>query len=108
MIDTLIQYLNDAVDWFFGILKDFLLAVLDVVKDAFIWALDGVLQAIVAVFSAIPEPAFLAVSMGDILSGVHPMVGYFANGIGLPGAVGLLAAGFVFRMMRKVLTLFQW
>lgn len=108
MIDGLITYLNELVDWFFQLVKDFLLAVLDLVKDAVIWVLDGILQAILAIFTAIPEPGFLSVSLGEILGGVHPMIGYFATGIGLPAAVGMLAAGFGFRMLRKVLTLFQW
>lgn len=108
-MDAIVEAITAFAEWLLGLVTDFVEALLDLIKDAFIWALDGVLSAIVAIFAAIPAPEFLtAYSLGNILSGVHPMIGYYASGLNIGLGMSLLASGFAFRMLRKALTLFQW
>lgn len=108
MIDGIIEAINAFAEWLWGLVKDLVDAVVELLRDLVVWALDGVLGALAAIIAAIPVPSFVQVGLGDILSGVHPMIGYFASGLNIGAGLSLLAAGFAFRMLRKVLTLFQW
>lgn len=109
MIDALIGAINDFADWLFGLVKDAFDAIWDLLGDAAVWVVDEFLIGLAALISAIPTPDFLtAYSLNGILSGVHPMVGYFALGLHIPEGFAILGSAVAFRLVRKALTLFQW
>ena len=70
--------------------------------------LDGVLDALVALVSAIPAPDGLAdKNLGQFIEGI-PYVPYFLDKSGFGECLALIGAGVAFLMVRKVVTLFQW
>lgn len=95
--------------WLFGLFKAVLTALLDVLKDAFVAIAQVVLTAFSDVVSAIPAPSFLSqYSLSSLISQLPSDVLFFAGQLKLGQAFVILAAGFTFRMARKILTLGQW
>lgn len=57
----------------------------------------------------IPVPPFLTnYSMSSILGGTGSIVGFFMSELNIGPSLALIGAGYVFRLLRKFLTLFQW
>lgn len=99
------DWVNDIWDWFvqlFYALKDFL-------TDLPLIALGHFLDAVATLIEAIPVPAFAdGVTLGSILSNLPSGVLYFLSQSGLNEGFAILSGAFVFRMIRKAITLFQW
>lgn len=109
MIDALISAILDFANWLFGLVEDAFSALWDLLGDAAVWVFDEFFTALAALLAAIPVPDFLTVyTLNGILSGVHPMVGYFATGLHIPEGIAILGSAIAFRLVRKALTLFQW
>lgn len=92
-----LEYIKGVWDDFVEFLTDLPLVIL----KAF---LDGV----AAVFSAIPVPDFMTHSITGQLGPLNQYIGYFLVQSGFAQGLALLAAGLVFRLTRKALTLGQW
>ncbi len=108
MIDDVINWFKQAYDnlitWIDVITTD----IVEMVKDVFLLVLDGILSAMGTLIASIPVPDFISNGLNPLFSGLDPAVLYFMSQSGFVPAVGLLGAGFGFRMLRKVFTLFQW
>lgn len=108
-MEAIVQAITDFAKWLFDLVKGFIEACVDFLKDLFIWALDGVLGAIGAIIAAIPVPDFLTqYSLGVLFNQMHPVLAFFGSQLHIAQGLGIVAAGFAFRMTRKVLTFFQW
>lgn len=70
--------------------------------------LKAILDAVAAIFEAIPVPDFLHQSLGDLLGPTMPYIGSFLAQAGISQAFTILGAGLAFRLLRKALTLGQW
>lgn len=78
-------------------------------RDLVINIFSNLLQLVLLIVQAIPVPSFLTnYSMNSILGGTGPIVGFFMSQLNIGPSLGLIAAGYVFRLIRKFLTLFQW
>ena len=102
-------WLDDLAKWF---------------KDAFLWLWHGFLDLIGALFgyifhalgegliyvlTLIPTPDFLTNnSIGAMLGGAGPVIGWLGDAMHLHDAMLMIAAGYAFRLLRKLLTLGQW
>lgn len=108
-MDAVINAISAFAEWLFGIVKDFIAAAVEFLKDVFVWALDGILTALADIITAIPVPDFLTqYSLGVLFGQMHPVIGYFGAELHIAQGLAILAAAFTFRMTRKALTLFQW
>lgn len=95
--------------WFIDLVVRVYTALWDFVSDAVINLLDLVINGLGALVGAIPAPSFLSqYSLGSLINQMPDYVLYFASHFQIGTAMGILAAGFVFRMGRKVVTLGQW
>ncbi len=95
--------------WLLSLIKDAFEALWLFLLDIFVAIADVVLGVIADAFVAIPAPDFLTqYSLQNIMSGIDPGILYFASGLHLGDCFAVLSAGFAFRMIRKVATLFQW
>jgi hypothetical protein len=104
-----VGWLDDFTGWlakiwraiwhaFVDFLVDFVLIVVKIVGTAFSY-----------VISLIPVPDFLTNNtVGGLLGGAGPVIGWLATQMQLSTALGFIAAGYAFRLTRKFFTLGQW
>ena len=85
-----------------------LLQLLDLLKDIVLFCFDGILSAIVSVVGAIPSPSFLSNGLNSVVSQFSPQLAYYLNFSGLSQGLLIIAAGYLFHLLRKFATLFQW
>lgn len=101
--------IEKVTGWFLDLVIKVFTAIWDFFSDIAIAVLDGILSAIAALVSAIPAPSFLtSYSLSTLMGGLPSDVLYFVHALNLPQCFAILAAGFAFRMTRKILTLGQW
>lgn len=100
--------MTEFANWLLGLVKDAIKAAWDFVADAFINILDLLLQGVVSVITAIPVPNFLQSGLSGTMSQISSDVWFFASHFRLGECLAILGAAVVFRLTRKVLTLFQW
>lgn len=87
---------------------DFFIWLIDFVKDIFLWLVDSLLTAIVALIKLIPLPDFITNGLQAVTDGLPPLLLYFLNHSGLTIGFGIIASGYIFKLLRKFATLFQW
>jgi hypothetical protein len=100
--------LAEFTSWLLSLVVRFFSALWDFVTDAFINLLDLLLSALVALFGLIPVPAFMSNGLQSMFSALDPGIIYFANATGVFVGLGMVGAAYVFKLGRKVVTLFQW
>lgn len=107
--------LNDLIDWFAELWQDFIdwcYEIILFIIDAMMWlslqTLERMLEGFRFIFSAIDPPAFIQSGITTLTSTIPPDVGYILGATGVDNALGIIGAGYTFRLTRKVLTLFQW
>lgn len=106
MIDAIVQAITDFADWLFNLVEGAFLALVDWIHDAFVWGFDSVLDAIASGVEAVPVPDWLAAySLGTLFAQLHPMIGYFVLGLGIPECLAVIAAAFTLRKVRKPLSI---
>lgn len=93
-----------TLEFWEGLFDDFM----EYMNDLPIQILKSVLESVLAIVQSITPPEFLEHSLGDSLGPAMGNIGYFLAQVGMPEAMGILAAGLGFRMLRKVLTLGFW
>ena len=95
-------------DWLLGLVKAIFTAIWDFVADAFINIFELLLQGILAVLTAIPVPSFMQSGLSSAMGQISGDVWYFASHFRLAECLAILGAAVLFRLTRKVVTLFQW
>lgn len=79
------------------------------VTDLVIGGVELILNAVVALVSAIPAPQFLTNnSIVSLVNQLPSYVLYFVQSLNITAALAIIAGGFAFRMIRKAVTLGQW
>ena len=100
--------LKDFTEWLLQLVGKLFDAVWDFISDLFVSIMTTVFDAIVSVFSAIPVPGWLSAGLAGPFAGMDSGVIYVLTACGIPAALALIGGGYVFRLARKVATLFQW
>lgn len=100
--------LNEFTTWLAALVKGWFVALWDFVADAAVAIFAAFLHAFGALLAAIPLPDFLTNGLAVFWNALPPGMLYLASAAGVPQALGLIGAGFAFRLLRKVVTLFQW
>jgi hypothetical protein len=102
---SLFAWLGSFFKWFVGIFADFM----EFITDLPVLILNGILDGVIYVLSAIPVPSFMA--GGGLNALFHSLpndVLYFVSFFGIGPGLAVIGAGVVFRLTRKALTLGQW
>jgi hypothetical protein len=102
------EWLSDKIDAILKWFTDFIFAVLQWLKDIPLDLFDKILEAIRYVLSSIPVPEFAQHGLQALADGMSPLTGYLLAQSGVAAGFALVASAYVFRMIRKVCTLFQW
>lgn len=100
--------MTEFANWLLGLVKDFFTAIWDFVSDAFINVLELLLQGMLTLITAIPAPTFMTGGLGTAMNQISPDVWFFASHFRLGECLAIFGAAVLFRLTRKVLTLFQW
>lgn len=96
-------------EWLIDMLQALFEAGVELLKDASINLLSNGADFIAYAIESIPVPDFVQQNaIGTLMGQAGPVVGWVASTLMLPEALTMIAAAFAFRMLRKVLTLFQW
>lgn len=102
MLEKLTNWLKELVLAIWQAFSDFM-------SDLLLKALELWLVSVTLMWSKVPMPDFLdGYSLCSLISQAGPTVGWAMNTFRIGEGLGLLAAGFAFRMVRKLATLFQW
>lgn len=95
-------WLSYAIQVFFRALVGFL-------KDLVTYVISTALSLVVSAISAIGVPSWLSqYSLGNLLGQTGAVVGFFMGQLQIPLGLGLIGGGYVFRLVRKFVTVFQW
>ncbi len=102
-------WLEDVTNWLRETLLAFWNAFVQFIKDAVVLIIESVLDLFATAVEAIPVPDFIANgSIGQFVSGAGETVLWAASTFKLAEGMALLAAGYTFRLLRKLFTLGQW
>lgn len=112
MIDTIVSWFKALLawfgrvfEWFKGLFEDFMEFVLDLPTVI----LEGFLDGVIYVLSAIPVPDFVdSSSLQTIFDALGTDVLYFVDFFGIHYGLAVIGTGVAFRLTRKALTLGQW
>ena len=100
--------LKELTDWLVSLAKKVFGALWDFCVDIAIAIFDLILGALVGLVSIIPVPSFMSEGLQSLWGQLDGGVMYFVSAAGLPQALAMLGAAYLFRIGRKVVTLFQW
>lgn len=97
------------ISWLAELIKSVWQAFVDFLSDIWIDVADIVLQAIAGLIVSIPVPSFLSnYSIGQIIGYMPSDVLYFVGLMHMGEGFALISGAVAFRMVRKVITVFQW
>lgn len=103
------DWLTGFTDWILSLVRQLWTDVIAFLTDLWIGIVQTILVSVADLIAGIPVPGFMETySLGGILSALPSDVLYFVGFLNLPEAFGLIGMGLAFRMVRKVITLFQW
>jgi len=102
-------WFGDLTDWLLKIWKQIWQAFTDFIKDIALFFLDIAMQVVMWVVNVIPVPDWLSqYSIGQFLGGAGPTIGWVVSELKIGQGLSIIAAGYAFRLLRKLLTLGQW
>lgn len=102
-------WLTDFTNWLREQFQAFWNAIEQFGKDMGVYLVERVLELVTVIANAIPVPdALQEISICGILSQAGPTALWVIDVMQIPEGMTVIAAMFVFRMLRKLLTLFQW
>jgi len=108
-MNGIINAISAFAQWLLSLVVKGFAAIFDLLGDVLLAAADGFLQAVAAIIAALPAPTFLqSVNLQSLFVSIGPDVLYFLGVFNIGTGITLLGAGFGFRMLRKIVTLFQW
>jgi hypothetical protein len=100
--------LAEFTAWLIGLVKAVFTALWDFLVDVFVNAVDLVVSALVGLVSAVPVPQFMADGLQSIYGAIDPAIGYILTATGVPIGLSMIGTAYGFRLVRKIVTLFQW
>ena len=100
--------LTEFTAWLVNLVKQWFVDLWTFVVDAFINLLDLVLGAVVGLLALIPIPDFMAGGLAGIFGGMDPGILYFVQRLGVFTGFAMIGAAYGFKLVRKVVTLFQY
>lgn len=107
-MEWLSEKIDAALAWIAQSIAAVFAAVTGWIKDFVIWVLDALLSGIVSLLEAIPVPSFLQSGLGGLFSALPQPLIYLLVESGMVAGLGIIGAGVMFNLTRKLFTLGQW
>ena len=102
-------WLTDLTQWLVEQLKKLFSNGVEMFQDLLLFFFERWLALVAVQWGMLPMPDFLqGYTLCTLLTQAGPTVGWALNTFRVGEALGLIAAGYSFRMVRKLITLFQW
>lgn len=103
------KWLEQLTNWLAQKFREMLEWLNDMFQDILLFAVDAFLDLAEAVIAAIPTPDFLTTySLNSLVGQAGPIVAWLFSTFRVGECLGILGAGWVFRLVRKLLTVGQW
>lgn len=100
--------LEEFTDWLLELVAKIFSTLWDFILDAAVAVFEGIVTGFVALISAIPVPQWMQGGLSSIWSGMDSGILFFLSQLGVPQALAIIGSGYLFRLGRKIATLFQW
>lgn len=105
----IVNAISAFASWLLSIVGKAFLALWDLLTDLCVGVADLFFTALAALVVSIPAPDFLTShGLQSALSQMSGDVLYFLGVFNVGPGIAMLGSAFAFRMLRKVVTLFQW
>ena len=102
-------WLTDLTNWLAAQIHAVWDALVLLAQDLALFLMEAVMDLSATAIEAIPVPDFIAqVSIGQFLAAAGPEVQWVLVKFRIAEGLGFIAAGYAFRLLRKLLTLGQW
>lgn len=102
-------WLHDLTAWVLQALRDLWQNGVEFFNDLILFFFEHWLGMVYMQWSLLPMPDFLSgYTLCTFLQQAGPTVGWALSTFRVAEALGFVAAGYSFRMLRKLVTLFQW
>lgn len=99
---------DDLFAWFgcvFGVLWQ---SFVDFTHDITILSLEALIDAVIYLLNLFDLSSVTDYTLGGLISMLPNDLLYFLSFLQLPGCLSLIASAYIFRLVRKVITLFQY
>lgn len=107
--DSVGNALQDLIDWFGETYTELTNFFRELAHDALYATLEALFSVVVQLANSIPVPDFLQqYNLDAILGEGGPWVAFVFGNLGFGSCLAVIAAGWAFRLLRKVVTLGQW
>jgi hypothetical protein len=100
--------MSDFAEWALKLVKELFQPIWDFLTDFLIATLGAIFHAVTALISAIPSCGCFAGGLQAVYGGLHPGIAFVSDQLGIPSVLACIGAAFIFRLGRKIVTLFQW
>ncbi|SEL93628.1 hypothetical protein SAMN05216359_1295 [Roseateles sp. YR242] len=100
--------LSEFTKWLLDLLRQFFTDLWQFVTDLVLTVLEGILDAVATLLAGIQVPDFLSAGLQSVFSGLDPGVLWLVSEMGVMAALAVVGTGFTVRIVRKLVTLFQW
>lgn len=94
--------------WLLSLIGQLFTDVWNFLGDLLLYVLEGFLSAVAALFGAIAIPDWMSGGMQSLFSALDSGPMWFLSAMGLPQGMAFLGTAVLVRLIRKVITLFQW
>ena len=102
-------WLSRLTGWIAYAIQAVFTALITLLRDIVTYAIAAVLAIFSAAIDNIQAPTWLSqYSLGTMLGNTGSVMGFFMQQLNIGAALGLVGAGYAFRLLRKFVTLFQW
>lgn len=103
------DWLKSLSDWIVELVKSIFRFIKDVLYDTAVYIFKQVLEVVRFIVDSLPVADFLQTyNLQALWDSLHPTIKFFATTIGIPQGLLFIAAAVGVRLIRKLLTLFQW
>lgn len=100
--------ISDFAAWLLSIVASLVNSFFVLLGDVFIFAIDQMLAGLVWMLGFVTVPEFISDGINAFWLPLDDTLTYFLASAGVIPALAMIGVGYLFRLTRKVLTLFQW
>lgn len=100
--------LDKLTAWFLDLAKSLISAIWDLLSDFLVFVLDTLLGVVEYLLGLISVPDFLSGGLNSVWASMPSGVLWIVSQAGLPQALAIIGTAYGFRLIRKLVTLFQW
>ncbi len=107
-MDWLSDKIDGALSWIAALFVQLFNAVINLIKDVFVWLFDTILSVIASAIELLPVPDFMTQGLSGLFTALPSGLLYLLDATGMIAGLAVVGAGVLFNLVRKALTLGQW